>query len=83
MRYFILERNEDETGLSGTGIIAEGIVWSDGTVAYRWLTSTPTTVIIENVENVETIHGHDGKTILKFLTSWKDFPNLGVKENDK
>lgn len=76
MKYFILKRIEDETGISGTGIVAEGIVWSDGTVAYRWLTKTPTTVIIDTVENVETIHGHDGKTKLIFITDWKDYPRL-------
>ena len=37
MKYFILERFEDVSGISGLGVIAEGIIWSDGTVAYRWL----------------------------------------------
>ena len=76
MKYFILERKEDETGISGTGVIAEGIVWSDGTVAYRWLTNTPTTVIIDNVENVETLHGHDGKTKLVYKRFFPDYPRI-------
>ncbi len=80
MKYFILERKDDETGTSGTGIVAEGIVWSDGTVAYRWLTSTPTTVIIDTIENVEFLHGHDGKTKVIILTEWQDFPRLLEKE---
>lgn len=34
-RLFTLERTIDITGISGTGIVAEGIQFSDGTVAMR------------------------------------------------
>jgi len=33
MRTFFLERIEDETGISGTGIVAEGVEFSDGQIA--------------------------------------------------
>lgn len=36
MRRFLLERLIDETGASGTGIVAEGVVWSDGTATLKW-----------------------------------------------
>jgi hypothetical protein len=35
MRLFLLIRNEDVSGVSGTGIVAEGVEFSDGTVAMR------------------------------------------------
>lgn len=35
-RAFVLQCNEDETGVSGTGIVAEGVEFSDGTVALYW-----------------------------------------------
>lgn len=72
MKYFVLERKEDVTGISGIGTIAEGIVFSDGTVAYRWLSDIATTVIAENLDVVKTLHGHDGKTKLRILTGFPD-----------
>ena len=74
MKYFVLERFEDVSQISGLGIIAEGVIWSDGTVAYRWLSDIATTVIADNIETVEKLHGHDGKTRIKYLGFWLDFP---------
>ena len=36
MRTFILNRLEDESGISGTGIVAEGIQFSTGKCAIGW-----------------------------------------------
>ena len=74
MKYFVLERFEDVSKISGLGIIAEGIVWSDGTVAYRWLSDIATTVIADNIETVQELHGHDGKTEIRYLEWREDFP---------
>lgn len=68
MRRFHLLRIEDETGTSGKGVVAEGVRFTDGTVAVRWMSSTPTTVIHDNIESVMKIHGHQGKT----QVVWKD-----------
>lgn len=62
MRQFYLERNEDESGISGTGIVAQGIVFDDGTCAMRWLTNTSPTAIYASISDLEMIHGHNGKT---------------------
>jgi len=35
VRRFFLDRMEDETGVSGSGLVAEGVVFWDGTVAMR------------------------------------------------
>lgn len=37
MRTFELFRMNDETGISGTGKVLEGVVFSDGTVVTRWV----------------------------------------------
>lgn len=60
--HFYLERIEDETGISGTGRVAEGFVFQDGTVSLRWLTDLRSTAIYNSLQEVEAIHGHNGKT---------------------
>lgn len=39
-RLFTMIRNGDESGVSGTGRVMDGVVWPDGTVATRWRTVT-------------------------------------------
>lgn len=62
MRTFYLKRYEDESGVSGTGIIAEGVEFKDGTCAIRWLTKKASTGIYTSLQDVIDIHGHGGKT---------------------
>lgn len=57
-----LDRKRDLTGVSGTGIVAEGVVFSDGTVVLRWLTEVNSTAIYPSLDAVRRIHGHDGAT---------------------
>lgn len=63
MRTFELHRDEDETGISGTGVVAEGVEFSDGPVALRWIVGDHrSTVVWPSIEAVEAIHGHGGRT---------------------
>lgn len=62
MRRFNLNRIEDETGTSGTGVVAEGVCFTDGTTVLRWLSTTPSTVVYQSFENMNRVHSHDGKT---------------------
>jgi hypothetical protein len=62
MRKFWLDRWEDESSVSGTGIVAEGIIFSDGVAVLRWLTAGGSTAVYDDIKSVERIHGHDGKT---------------------
>jgi hypothetical protein len=41
MRSFEIERQADESGVSGTGIVMEGVVFSTGLVVVHWLTPPP------------------------------------------
>jgi hypothetical protein len=63
-RPFVLQRTEDVSGVSGTGIVAEGVEFSDGTVALQWTSEWPTSVVFHRrgVESVRAVHGHNGKT---------------------
>ena len=69
MRAFRLNRPTDVTGVSGTGIVAEGVEFTDGTVALRWIGKNPTSVVFHDngIESVRTIHGHDGMTQVEFI----------------
>lgn len=69
MRRFVLERKEDVSGVSGTGTVAEGVEFSDGKVALRWTANTEhqSTVLWDAMESVEVIHGHDGRTTVRWL----------------
>lgn len=62
MRRFQLVRDVDATGISGTGVVAEGVQFSDGTVAMRWLTERTSTAIYRDAYDVDQIHGHNGST---------------------
>lgn len=63
MRMFELHRDEDETGISGTGVVAQGVVFDDGPTVLRWIVGEHrSTVVWPSIEAVEAIHGHGGRT---------------------
>jgi hypothetical protein len=64
---FTLIRHEDETGVSGTGTVAEGVEFTDGTCVIRWLTATSSTGIYHSIKEVEILHGHNGRTTVEWL----------------
>jgi hypothetical protein len=67
-RRFELIRYEDTTGISGTGKIAEGVIFSSGKCALAWtIKDIPSVTIYDSVEQVIAIHGHDGKTELRWI----------------
>ena len=69
MRRFHLARDVDVSGVSGTGIVAEGVEFSDGTAVTRWVTGQhPSTVVWVDVASVEAVHGHGGTT----RVVWRD-----------
>lgn len=59
---FYLERLEDESGISGTGIVAVGVKLPSGKVVIEWTTFTSSIGIYNNIEQCEELHGHGGKT---------------------
>jgi hypothetical protein len=59
---FRLVRDLDASGVSGTGHVADGVVWHDGTCSVRWRTATRSTTVYDSLGDVEKIHGHGGAT---------------------
>lgn len=66
-RRFHLIRHEDPSGVSGTGPVAEGVQWTDGTVTLRWYGDRPSTADWRSIEDVLAIHGHNGLTVVAWL----------------
>jgi hypothetical protein len=62
VKTFELFRDTDETGVSGTGLVAEGAVFSDGTCVLHWLTARRSTAVYGCLDDLLAIHGHNGKT---------------------
>lgn len=66
-RPFYLQRAEDVTGVSGTGVIAHGVQFPDGVTVLRWVTGKSTTAVWDSLEDALAVHGHDGRTRAVFL----------------
>jgi hypothetical protein len=64
MRNFWLQRIEDESGISGTGKVAEGVQFSNGKCVLAWLTQFQSVAVYDSIEELENIHGHNGKTVV-------------------
>jgi hypothetical protein len=66
--FFTLLRNKDESGVSGTGVVLEGCVFSDGTTVVRWCT--------ENADHTTTVFGiENGKS------GWERFLDIHVQSH--
>lgn len=66
-RCFHLVRDEDVTGVSGTGVVAEGVLWTDDTVTLRWFGEHSSIAVWRTLADAEVIHGHNGATRVVWL----------------
>jgi hypothetical protein len=75
-RRFHLQRDHDVSGVSGTGKVAEGTLWSDGTVSVRWLGDRPSTVNWASIDDALHVHGHGGHTRIVWEDPEPEHPGL-------
>lgn len=66
-RRFYLQRDQDISGVSGTGRVCNGVQWPDGSVSLRWLGAHPKIDFAENMGVVEFVHLHGGATRIVWL----------------
>lgn len=66
-RGFQLLRHQDISGVSGTGVVADGVLWPDGTASLRWKGERPSTVHWDRIADAEAVHGHGGATEIVWL----------------
>jgi hypothetical protein len=64
MQKIFLNRLEDVTGFSGTGIVWSGYKFNNGWLIGEWVTNNyaSSRVFYPNVVALAEIHGHDGRT---------------------
>lgn len=78
-RRFHLRRDEDVSGISGTGErIAEGCVFSNGSVVIEWLSTCASTNRYGNIQAMMQVHSHNGSTKIV----WDDPDMLEVPANE-
>lgn len=64
MRTFLLVRDEDVSGVSGIGVVAEVVEFTTGKAVVAWQIPYYSIEVHDTLESVERIHGHDGKSRL-------------------
>lgn len=66
-RRFQLQRAHDVSGVSGTGVVAFGVMFPDQTVAIRWRGRHASTVVWERLDDAIAVHGHSGATTVEWI----------------
>jgi hypothetical protein len=70
MRTFHLDRIVDESGVSGTGLVAEGVQFSSGKCVLAWRSGPKdagrSICVYDDIRSIEAIHGHHGSTEVVF-----------------
>jgi len=71
MKNFWLNRKEDESGVSGTGRVAQGVEFDNGKCALTFLSDktsidASSVAVYDSIEDVKKIHGHGGKTKVEY-----------------
>jgi hypothetical protein len=67
MRRCCLFREEDVSGVSGAGVVAEGVVLSTGKVVLSWCSEYRSVTAYDTGAGLETVHGHEGRTRIAWL----------------
>ena len=70
---FTICRQSDETGISGTGVVIEGVRYATGQVVLHWLLPFPkgSISIFENLEDFKKTHATPHPTN-KTIITWAD-----------
>lgn len=62
-------RGNDESGVSGTGKVLEGVIFYDGTVVLRWTSDPCSTVVWDDFQSFWNVHvaSHpSNETVIQF-----------------
>ncbi len=62
LKGFVLNRIQDASGTSGTGIVAIGVMFPSGHCVMEWTTVVRSVGFYNSIADIEAIHGHGGMT---------------------
>lgn len=82
MRTFTVERGNDESGISGTGVVMQGVEFDDGKVVIRWCTDPASVVHWSSFADLWKIcvEGHPtNNTVVKWSDGQVDYQNPETK----
>jgi (p)ppGpp synthase/HD superfamily hydrolase len=65
-RTFKLSREKDVSGVSGKGIVGEGVIFTNGKCVVTWYGKIASVTVYNTFEDCEQIHGHEGATKFVF-----------------
>ena len=78
LKAFVLFRNKDISGVSGIGVVAEGVLFSNGKVALEWFGEHASTNIYDSLEDMLFVHSHGSATEVV----WDDPPREKKEDNE-
>ncbi len=67
VRRFLLVRERDLTGVSGTGVVAEGAKFRSGMCVLQWRREPYSVGIFQSLSELIAVHGHEGATQVQFI----------------
>lgn len=76
MRRGFLQRNQDVTGVSGTGRVLEIGITQAGQIVGTWLSDTSSCIYHNNLDAAVYVHSHNGASVFKFDGDCGEFPKL-------
>jgi len=87
-RRFELVREDDVSDTSGTGVVAVGVEYPDGAVHMQWRNAENDGLVTgsngcafkpapDGLAATEEIHGHDGRTRVRFIDDVDDRDDRG------
>ena len=66
-RRFVIDRRRDPTGVSGTGTVAQGMVFHTGQVVVCWFGAHATVTVHPSIESVRAVHLHGGDSAIRWI----------------
>lgn len=84
---FALVRTTDPSAVSGTGVVAAGIIWPDQRAAFRWTALRPPAghqaivqqvCLFDRASEILTVHGHQGATRIETRDPMSGCSDLGM-----
>jgi hypothetical protein len=62
IQFYELHRDEDISGISGSGHVADAVVFHNGKCVVSWRGPKASIVVYDSLEDAKAIHGHNGST---------------------